>query len=158
MGYISVYMLSMFGRKGFPNNLFTKETHIYMLSMFGCKRSPTNFSAKERYLLSLFDGRKGFRNNPMIKPREKKPWMHGFSKQAQTSLDAWFFKASKSSKKDISRVVVGCKSSPNKPINKDIYIYLSAKRKIFNFVDRWTQGFPKQSTKHAAKKKEKTKK
>merc|ERR1712105_409279 len=90
----------------------------------------------------LFDGRKGFRNNPMIKPREKKPWMHGFSKQAQTSLDAWFFKASKSSKNDISRAIVGCKSSPNKPINKDIYIYLSAKdRYLLSSIDG-RKGFP----------------
>ena len=39
-----------------------------------------------------------------------------------TSLDAWLFKTSKSNKKDISRFVVGCKSSPNNQINIDIYI------------------------------------
>merc|ERR1712105_48219 len=61
------------GCKSSPNNPINIDIYIYTLSMFGCKRSPTNFSAKGRYLLSLFDGRKGFRNNPMIKPREKKP-------------------------------------------------------------------------------------
>merc|ERR1712090_117756 len=113
--HICIYVIHVWTQKVPKQSFHKRNAYIYVIHVW-MQRSPTNFSAKERYLLSLFDGRKGFRNNPMIKPREKKPWMHGFSKQAQTSLDAWFFKASKS-------------------INKDIYIYLSAKRKIFTFVD-----------------------
>merc|ERR1712105_240186 len=79
-----------------------------------------------------------FPNNQKTNKRERE----GERDVCYTSLDAWLFKTSKSNKKDISRAVVGCKSSPNKPINKDIYIYLSAKdRYLLSSIDG-RKGFP----------------